>query len=39
LTNINGGLNNRQIVLSGVMTKKKGELGNIKGIDEKYELI
>ncbi len=39
LTNINGGLNNRQIVLSGMMIKKKRELRNIKGIDERYDLI
>jgi hypothetical protein len=35
---INGGLNNRQIALKGVVNKEKKELGNMKRTNEWYEL-
>ncbi len=38
LTSANGRLNNKQIVLRGVVTKEKRELRNLKGIGEMYEL-
>jgi hypothetical protein len=34
----NGRLNNKQIVLRGVVTKEKRELGSIKKMDKRYEL-
>jgi hypothetical protein len=36
---VNGRLNNKQIALKRVMIRKKRELWNIKGMDERYELI
>lgn len=38
MTNANGGLNNKQIILKGVVIKEMRELWGIKGIDEKHEL-
>jgi hypothetical protein len=34
----NGGLNNKQITLRGMMVKEKKEFWNIKKINKKYEL-
>jgi hypothetical protein len=34
----NGGLNNRQIILGGVVTKKNMELWGVKGTDKRNEL-
>jgi hypothetical protein len=34
----NGGPNNKQLALKGMVTKEKQELNNIKGTDERYEL-
>jgi hypothetical protein len=34
----NGGFNNKQITLRGMMTIKKKEFWSIKGIDKRYEL-
>jgi hypothetical protein len=34
----NGGLNNKQLTLKGLVTKKMGELKNLKGTNETHEL-
>jgi hypothetical protein len=38
LTSINGGLNNKQLTLKGVVIKEKWELRSIKGTNKTYEL-
>jgi hypothetical protein len=39
LMGVSGRLNNKHIALRRVMITKKKKLWNIKGIDERYELI
>jgi len=35
---VNGGVNNRKIIMRGMVTKEKGELWGIKRTIEKYKL-
>jgi hypothetical protein len=37
LTSTNGGLNNKQLAMKGVVIKEKRELKSIKGTDKRYE--